>query len=145
MHVYHWVMPANALHPYLAVFVLPLNDRSISLFLKWFRTAQMWQQNKSTSSSSWDSVSGPFRVSWKRIFFIFRYWRLSSSRTASFVLCMRSISTLGGRSRRTKSCYNQGNKTHGLRHDISMFHVKTRAQVLLPPKRGMRHEFTFIS
>lgn len=57
-----------------------------------------------SSSSSCDSFRGPFRVSWKRIFFIFLYCRLSSSRTASFVLCMRSMRTLGGRSLRMKSC-----------------------------------------
>lgn len=64
-----------------------------------------------TSSSSCDSFKGPFRVSWKRIFFIFLYCRLSNSRTASFVLCMRSMRTRGGRSLRMKSCWLTGEET----------------------------------
>lgn len=57
-----------------------------------------------TSSPSWDSVAGPLCASWKRIFFILRYCRLSSSRTASLVRKIRSIKTVSGLSRWTKAC-----------------------------------------
>lgn len=57
-----------------------------------------------TSSSSPPSGAGPLWASWKRIFFIFRYWRLSSSRTASFVRAIRSITTVIGRSLHRKWC-----------------------------------------
>lgn len=86
-------------------------DRNISLALKPQVRVWMGWETPSTSSSSWDSLRGPLRVSWKRIFFILRYCRLSSSLTAFLVLWIRSSSTLGGRSRRTKSCWVQGDKT----------------------------------
>lgn len=57
-----------------------------------------------TSSSSPPSGAGPLWASWKRIFFIFRYWRLSSSRTASLVRAIRSITTVIGRSLHRKWC-----------------------------------------
>lgn len=58
-----------------------------------------------TSSSSPPSGAGPLCASWKRIFFIFRYWRLSSSRTASLVRAIRSITTVMGRSLHRKWCW----------------------------------------
>lgn len=60
-----------------------------------------------TSSSSGASAPGPLGASWNRIFFILRYCRLSSSRTASLVLWIRSIMTVGGRSRSTKRCWGK--------------------------------------
>lgn len=69
--------------------------------------AQVWMlasNRPHTSSASWASEVGPLWASWRRIFFIFRYCRLSSSRTASLVLWMRSISTESGRSRCRNSC-----------------------------------------
>lgn len=58
-----------------------------------------------TSSSSPPSDTGPFCcVSWKRIFFIFLYCRLSSSLTASFVRAIKSMITVSGRSRHKNRC-----------------------------------------
>lgn len=60
-----------------------------------------------TSSSSCTSVNGPLWASWNKIFFILRYCKLSSSRTASFVRFIRSIRTDSGRSRWTKACWGK--------------------------------------
>ena len=62
-----------------------------------------WQ----TSSSSCTSVEGPLWASWNKIFFILRYCRLSSSRTASLVRLIRSIRTDSGRSRCTNACWRK--------------------------------------
>lgn len=67
-----------------------------------------------TSSSSCVSTAGPLWASWKRSFFILRYCRLSSSLTASFVLWIRSINTVSGRSRRTNMCCRTHRQVSGL-------------------------------
>lgn len=87
-----------------------------------------WQ----TSSSSCASVVGPLWASWNKIFFILRYCRLSSSRTASLVRLIRSIRTDSGRSRWTNACWRKhtentssiqihnSNVVIGIKHNISL-------------------------
>lgn len=124
MNTWHSLLPALGIYPVcpclcleVALFQarvysqvckqLPFVQQCLSGFIEMtasFSGSVMKPKGSLTSSSSCVSTAGPLCASWKRSFFILRYCRLSSSLTASFVLWIKSINTVSGRSRRTNMC-----------------------------------------